>query len=403
MLGRRPLMLGTVGAALAGEVGRARAQAPGPIRIGVLGDMSSWGRDNSGPGAVYAVNQAVKDAGSKAAGRAVEVLAGDHKMVPDLGLQIARQWFDEGVDAITDLTNSAVGLAVSALAKERDRLALNSGSGSSDLTNARCNDRTVCFTYDTYALAKVVTSALGKQGVKSWYFIGADYTYGKQLIADATTFIEAAGGRVLGTSLHPAGTTDYSALILSAQASGADAIAIANTGTDCTNLLKQAQEFGVQRSGQRMAALSMFDSDVAGAGLGVTGGALMVTSAWDTMSPETLAWTKAYRAAVGTIPTMLQFGNFGVITHYLKAINAAGTAEAGPVMARMRKLPIHDIFCQHATLRDDGRVIRDMYLMRVKTPDEAKLPFDYLDLVETVPADEAYRPVSASACPLLRR
>ena len=399
MLNRRSVMLGSAGLVLAAPAVRAQEK---PIRIGVLGDMSTWGRDNSGPGATWAVQQAVKDVGGAAAGRTVEVLQGDHKMIPDLGLQIARQWFDEGVEAVTDLTNSSVALAISALAAERDRIALNSGAGSSDMTNGRCNARTVCFTYDTYALAKVVTTALGKQGVKTWYFIGADYAYGKQLIADATTFIQTSGGQVLGTSLHPTGATDYSAYLLQAQASGADAIAVANTGTDCTNVLKQAREFGITSGKQRLATLSMFDSDIAAAGLEVAGGALMVTSAWDTMSPETLKWTEGYRAAVGTIPTMLHFGDYSAVTHYLKAVNAAGSTVSDAVMAKMQALPIQDIFCRAGTLRKDGRVMRDMYLMRVKTPDQGKLPFDYLDLVETVPADQAFRPVADSVCPLLK-
>src|SRR6185312_8357098 len=207
MLNRRTL-LGAASALALPAIARAQA---GPVRIGVLTDMSSWGRDNGGPGAVYAVSAAVKEAGGKAAGRPVEVLVGDHKMLPDLGLQIARQWFDEGVHAITDLENSAVGLAVSALAANKDRIALISGSGSSDITNARCNNRTVAFTYDTYSIAKVTANALAKQGAKTWFFIGADYAFGKQLIADATGFIVAGGGKVLGQALHPPGTSDYSA------------------------------------------------------------------------------------------------------------------------------------------------------------------------------------------------
>lgn len=400
MPGRRTFIQGA--AALAAvSAAPARAQND-PIRIGVLTDMSSWGRDNGGPGAVYAVNQAVKEAGARAAGRPVEVLVGDHKMTPDLGLAIARQWFDMGVDAITDLTNSAVGLAVSALAASRDRVCLISGSGSSDITNTRCNNRTVAFTYDTYSIAKVTAEALLKQGGKTWFFVGADYAFGKQLIADATGFIQAGGGRVLGAALHPAGTADFSALLLQAQSSKADVIALANTGTDCTNALKQAQEFGIARGGQRVATLAMFDTDVVAAGLEVAQNTLMVTSAWGNMSPEAHAWTQGYYMATGLMPTMLQLGDYGVVKHYLKAIEAAGSAEAGLVMAKMRDLPIHDTFCRAATLRADGRVMREMYLMRVKTPAQAKLPYDYLELVGTVPAEDAYRPAKDSACPLLK-
>ena len=399
MLNRRTMLAGTIGATM---VRAARADTP-PVRIGVLTDMSSWGRDNGGPGAVYAVNQAVKEAGGTVAGRPVEVLVGDHKMLPDVGLRIAREWFDNGgVDAITDLENSAVGLAVSGLAAEKDRVCLISGSGSSDITNARCNNRTVAFTYDTFSIAKVTADALAKQGVKTWFFIGADYAFGKQLIADATGFIVAGGGKVLGSALHPAGTTDFSALLLQAQASKADAIALANTGTDCTNALKQAQEFGIAAGGQRVATLAMFDTDVMAAGLQVAQNTLMVTSAWGDMSPAALAWTEGYHAATGLPPTMLQLGDYGVVKHYLKAVAAAGSTDAGAVMAKMQALPIEDIFCKHGTLRADGRVMRDMYLMRVKTPAQAKLPYDYLELIETVPAEDAFRPAADSACPLLR-
>lgn len=402
MPGRRTIIQGAAALAAAASA-RAPAYAQNdPIRIGVLTDMSSWGRDNGGPGAVYAVNQAVKEAGGRAAARPIEVLVGDHKMTPDLGLAIARQWFDMGVDTITDLTNSAVGLAVSALAASKDRVCLISGSGSSDITNARCNNRTVAFTYDTYSIAKVTAEALLKQGGTTWFFVGADYAFGKQLIADATGFIQAGGGRVLGAALHPAGTADFSALLLQAQASKADVIALANTGTDCTNALKQAQEFGIARGGQRVATLAMFDTDVVAAGLDVAQNTLMVTSAWGNMSPEARMWTQGYYMATGLMPTMLQLGDYGVVKHYLKAVEAAGSAEAGLVMAKMRELPIQDTFCRAGTLRADGRVMREMYLMRVKTPAQARLPYDYLELVGTVPAEDAYRPAKDSACPLLK-
>ena len=401
MLDRRTVMRGALGATLVGPATVAKAQT-GPIRIGVLTDMSSWGRDNGGPGAVYAVNQAVKEAGGSVGGRPVEVLVGDHKMLADLGLSIARQWFDMGVDAITDLENSAVGLAVSALAASKDKIALISGSGSSDITNARCNNRTVAFTYDTYSIAKVTANALAKQGAKTWFFIGADYAFGKQLIADATVFIEAGGGKALGTALHPPGTTDYSGLLLQAQASRADVIALANTGTDCTNALKQAQEFAITRGGQKVVTLAMFDTDVIGAGLPVAQNTLMVTSAWGNMSPEAKKWTEGYYGAIGLMPTMLQLGDYGVVKHYLKAVAAAGTTESGAVMAKMQALPIQDIFCRAGVLRKDGRVMREMYLMRVKTPAEAVMPYDYLDLVGTVAAEDAFRPVKDSACALVK-
>ncbi len=403
MLGRRTVMQGALGAAMIGPAAvRAQGTGTGPIRVGVLTDMSSWGRDNGGPGAVYAVNQAVKDIGGTVAGRPIEVLVGDHKMLPDLGMSIARQWLDAGIDAITDLENSAVALAVSGLCASKDKIALISGAGSSDITNARCNNRTVAFTYDTYAIAKVTADALAKQGAKSWFFIGADYAFGKQLIADATGFIVAGGGRALGTALHPPGTTDYSALLLQAQSSKADVIALANTGTDCTNALKQAQEFGIARGGQKVATLAMFDTDVVAAGLAVAQNTLMVTSAWGNMSPEARRWTEGYFAETRLMPTMLQLGDYGVVKHWLKAVAAAGTADAGAVMAKMQAIPIQDIFCRAGTLRADGRVMREMYLMRVKTPAQAVMPYDYLELVGTVAPEDAYRPVKDSVCPLVK-
>lgn len=401
---KRTLMAGLAGAATLAAPALRRATAQGaPIRVGVLTDMSTWGKDNGGPGAVWAVNKAVREFGGSAAGRPVEVRVGDHQMSPDLGMSIARRWLDEGVDAITDLENSAVALGVSNLCHQRDRIALVSGAGSSELTNGRCNNQTVCFTYDTYSISKVAADALARQGARTWFFITADYAFGKQLQADATGFFEAAGGKVVGAAAHPSGTTDFSSLLPQARASKADVVALANTGTDCTNALKQAAEFGVSRGGQRVAALPMFDTDIMAVGLQGAQDTLTVTSAWADMNDETRAWAAGYQAAVGLVPTMLQIGDYGVTLHYLKAVRAAGTAEPGRVMAKMRELPIEDAFVKGAALRMDGRVMRDMHLMRVRKPAEAKPPFGYMELVGTVRAEDAFRPASVSACPLLRK
>ena len=403
-LGRRTF-LGTAAASLLAAPALRRAAAQGrPLRIGLLTDMSSWGRDNGGPGSVYAAQAAVREAGGEVAGRKVEVIVGDHQMSPNTGLAIARKWIDEGgVDAIADVPNSAIAFGVSGLCKEKDRIALFSGPGSSELTNARCNDRTVQFTYNTYATAKVTSTALMAQGVKTWYFISADYAFGKQLQADATAFIEAAGGKVLGGALHPTGTTDYSALLLQAQASGADVVALANTGQDCTNALKQAAEFGLTQGGKRMAALGMFLTDVHAAGLEVAQNTLFTTAAYWDQSPQAAEWSRGYLAEVRLMPTMLQTGVYGAVRHYLKAVAAAGAADAGAVMAKMRELPIDDAFTRHARLREDGQVIRDMFLARVKTPKQSKGPWDYLEIVQTVKGEDAFRPVAKSACPLLKK
>ncbi len=376
-----------------------------PVRIGVLTDMSSWGRDNGGPGSAYAARAAAREFKGTVAGRRIEILVGDHQMSADIGLQIARKWIDEqGVLAIADVPNSAIGFGISGLAKQKDRLALLSGAGSSELTNTRCNDRTVQFTYNTYAVAKVTSNALAEQGAKTWFFITADYAFGKQLQQDATAFIQQRGGKVLGHALHPTGTTDFSALLIQAQASKADVVALANTGTDSQNCLKQAAEFGLTQGGQRMAALSMFITDIHAAGLQVAQGAMMTTSAYWNMTPETAAWSKGYFAETRMMPTMLQSGVYGVVLHYLKAIEATGgDTDAGTVMAKMRDLPINDVFAKDAHLREDGQVIRDMYLMRVKKPAESKQPWDYLEMVRTVKGEDAFRPTSESACPLLKK
>ena len=401
---RRRLLAALAGAPALAMPALRRATAQGaPLRIGVLTDMSTWGKDNGGPGAVWAVREAVKAFDGMVAGRLVEVRVGDHQMSPDLGMTIARRWLDEGIDAITDLENSAVALGVSNLCHQKDRIALVSGAGSSELTNSRCNSRTVFFTYDTYSIAKVTADALSRQGAKTWFFISADYAFGKQLQADATGFIEQAGGKVAGAALHPSGTADFSSFLLQARASEADVVALANTGADCTNALKQAAEFGLARRGQKIAALSMFDTDIMAAGLETAQDTLMATSAWADMNDETRAWAAGYHAAVGLVPTMLQIGDYGVTLHYLKAVRAAGTAEPERVMAKMRELPIEDAFVKGATLRADGRVMRDMHLMRVRKPAEAKPPFGYMELISTVRAEDAFRPPSASACPLLRR
>lgn len=382
---------------------RVRAETR-PLRIGVLTDMSSWGRDNGGPGSVYAANAAANEVNRQVAGRAVEVLVGDHQMSPDIGMSIARKWIDEdGVEVIADVPNSAIAFAVSGLSKEKNRIALLSGAGSSELTNSRCNDRTVQFTYNTYATSKVTTNALAAQGAKTWFFITADYTFGKQLEADATAFIQKTGGKVLGHALHPTGTSDFSALLLEAQSSRADVVALANAGTDCTNALKQAAEFGLNQTGQKIAALAMFSSDVHAAGLQIAQNTLFTTAFYWNMNPQAAEWSKGYLAQVGLMPTMLQIGVYGAVRHYLKAVDAARTSDTATVMAKMQELPVTDIFTASAKLRADGQVIRDMYLARVKTPRESKGPWDDLEIVRTVKGEDAFRPASESACPLLKK
>ncbi len=400
---RRALAQGGLGLLAMPFIGRAHAAEP--LRLGVLVDMTSWGRDTGGPASVVAAQMAAEEMGGAIAGRPIEILAGDHRMNPDLGVQIARAWIDnQDVQAIVDVPNSALGLAISGFCKQKNRLALLSGPGASAITNQACNANTVQFTYDTYALAHVTGAALVAEGAKTWFFITADYAFGHQLQTDATAFIEKAGGKVLGHALHPTGTSDFSSVLLAAQASKADVVAFANAGQDTDNAVKQAAEFGIgQRlNGQRIAALLMFIADVHAIGLTVAQGIMLTTASYWNLNAETRAWSERFFARAKVMPTMEQTGTYGVVLHYLKAVAKIGT-DPQAVMAEMRKMPINDAFVKNGYLRPDGRVIRDMYLARIKSPAESKEPWDYYEIVRTVKGEDAFRPLADSLCPLVKK
>jgi branched-chain amino acid transport system substrate-binding protein len=374
------------------------------VRIGVLTDLSSWGRDNSGPGSVEAAKMAVEEFGPTVLGKPIEIVSADHQMKSDVGVQIARNWFDAGkVDAIADIPNSAIAIAVHNLARERNRIALLSGPGASSITDELCSPNTVQFTYDTYALSKVTASAVIAEGGKSWFFITADYAFGNQLEQDATRFIKAGGGTVLGSVRHPTNTADFSSFALQAQSSKAEVVAFANAGQDTDNSIKQSGEFGLVKGGQKLVGLLMFDTDVHAIGLEAAQGTYLTTASYWNMNDKTRAWSKKFFARTNVMPTMIQTGVYGSVLHYLKAIKAAGTDDPAKVMAAMRAIPIEDTFVHGGKLREDGRVIRDMYLARVKKPSESKEPWDYLDIVKTVKGEDAFRPVSESKCPLLKK
>lgn len=346
---------------------------------------------------------AVEEFGPTVLGRPIEVIAADHQQKPDIGLQIARQWFDtEAVDAIADLPNTSVALAVAELAREKQRIVLIAGAGSSEITNKQCNPNTVHFGFDTYALAKVATQPVIVEGGTSWFFIAADYTFGAQLVADATRFIGEGGGKVLGSVAAPVGTTDFSSELLQAQSSGAKVVALANAGADTANALKQAAEFGLAQSGQRIVSLELFITDIDAVGLRIAQGTYFTTASYWDMTAKTRAWSHQFFDRVKTMPTMSHTSVYGSVLHYLKGLRTAGTDEAVKVMGAMRATPIQDAFIDNATLRADGRVMRDMYLARVKTPEASKQPWDYIDILKTIPAASAFRPKSESVCPLLK-
>jgi branched-chain amino acid transport system substrate-binding protein len=389
------------GAVLAAYVTAANAQiSDDVVKIGVLTDMYS---DAAGQGSLAAVQMAVADYGGKVRGKPVEVIAADHQNKPDVGVTIARNWYDnEKVDAIMDVPTSSVALPVSALTREKNRININSGGGSSDLTGTACTPNTVHWTYDTWALANVAGRAMVKRGDDSWFFVTADNAFGKALERDAADVVKSSGGRVVGDVRHPVNATDFSPLLRQARASGAKVIALADAGGDTTHALDKAAESGIAQGGQKMMALLMEITDTQALGIAAAQG-LIVTDAfyWD-MNEETRAFSKRFLEKVGRVPTMIQAGLYSATMHYLKAIEAIGTDEAPKVMAQMRAMPIHDFFAHDGRIRIDGRMVHDMYLFEVKTPEESKGEWDLYRLIATVPGDQAFRPLDKGGCPLVR-
>jgi branched-chain amino acid transport system substrate-binding protein len=373
------------------------------VKIGVLTDMSSLYADATGKGSLAAVQMAVADYGAKVKGKPVEVIYADHQNKPDVGVNIARNWYDnEKVDAIFDVPTSSVALPISALTREKNRININSGGGSSDITGAACSPNTVHWTYDTYSLSNVAGKAMVQRGEDTWFFVTADYAFGMALERDAANVVKESGGKVLGNVRHPLNSSDFSSFLLQAQASKAKVIALANAGGDTTNALKQAAEFGITQGGQKMIALLQEITDTHALGIKATQG-LIVTDAfyWD-MNDETRAFSKLFNEKVGHMPTMIQAGLYSATMHYLKAIDAIGTDEAPKVMAQMRATPINDFFAKNGKIRIDGRMVHDMYLFEVKKPEESKGEWDLYKLLATVPGDEAFRPLDKGGCPLVK-
>jgi branched-chain amino acid transport system substrate-binding protein len=392
------------GLALAASTGAASAQiSDDVVKIGVLTDMSSLYADATGKGSLAAVQMAVADYGGKVRGKPVEVVSADHQNKPDVGVGIARNWYDnEKVDAIFDVPTSSVALPISALTREKNKININSGGGSSDITGVACSPNTVHWTYDTYALSNVAGRAMVKRGEDSWFFITADYAFGMALERDAANIVKEMGGKVLGNVRHPLNTSDFSSFLLQAQASKAKVVGLANAGGDSTNALKQASEFGITKGGQKLIALLMNITDVHALGAKETQG-LIATDAfyWD-MNDETRAFSKRFNEKVGHMPTGIQAGLYSATMHYLKAIEAIGTDEAPKVMAQMRETPINDFFAKGGKIRIDGRMVHDMYLFEVKKPEESKGEWDLYKLLATVPGDEAFRPLDKGGCPLVK-
>jgi branched-chain amino acid transport system substrate-binding protein len=392
--------------ALASALGCGAADAQisdGVIKLGVLNDMSSLYADVGGKGSVLAAQMAADDAGTIAGAR-VEVVFADHLNKPDVGISIARQWLEvDHVDAIVDVPTSSVALAVQDVVRAKKRILLISGGGSSDLTGKACSPYGFQWTYDTYALSHGTGSEMVKQGADTWFFITADYAFGHALERDTGDAVKAAGGKVLGAVRAPLNTHDFSSFLLQAQASKAKVVGFANAGHDTVNAIKQAVEFGVVSGGQKLAGLLVFLHDIHSLGLQTTQG-LTITSAWYWDKDDaSRAFSRRFMEKSGGMPpSYTQAGVYSAVSHYLKAIKAIGTDDADKVSEQMRKTRINDFMTRDAWIREDGRIMRDMYLERVKSPAESKYPFDYFEVMATIPASEAYRPLRDGGCPYVK-
>ncbi len=375
----------------------------GVVKIGVMTDLSGIYSDLAGPGSVLAAKMAVEDFGGKVLGAPIEVVTGDSQNKPDIASSMARRWLDqEKVDVIADIPGSAAALAVVKIVKDKNRVALVSSGGTSRLTNEDCTDRTIHWAYDTYALANGTARTLTQEGAKSWFFITPDYAFGHSMEKDASDAIKAAGGKVLGSVRHPFPGSDFSSYLLQAQASGAQVIGLNNAGTDLTTTIKQAAEFGISQK-QRLALMIIMLTDIHSMGLKATQGMVYTDAFYWDLNDETRAWSKRFFERHKRMPTMIQAGMYSGVMHYLKAIKAAGTDEAGAVVTKMKATPVNDFFAKNGKIRQDGRMVHDMYLMQVKKPEESKQPWDYLKLLKVIPGEQAYLPLSKSLCPLVKK
>lgn len=389
-------------------VGLAQAQISGNVvKIGVMNDMSGVYADIGGPGSVVAAKMAVEDylKASKSKLK-VEIVSADHQNKPDIGSSIARKWYDsDGVDMIVDVPTSSVGLAVSEVTREKGKVHVNTGSAASDLTGKDCSPNTVHWLYDTWMLAHGTGSAVVKSGGDTWFFLTADYAFGHALERDTSEVVKAAGGKVVGSVKVPLATQDFSSFLLQAQASKAKIVGLANAGGDTINSIKQASEFGIVKGGQKLAGLLVFLPDVHGLGLQAAQG-LNITEAWYwDLNDSSRAWTKRFVAANKgkKYPSSDHAGVYAGVLHYLKAVDAAKTDDGAKVVAKMKEMPTDDPLFGKGSIRADGRKIHPVYLFEVKKPSESKAPYDYYKIKQTIPADQAFRPMAEGNCPLVAK
>jgi branched-chain amino acid transport system substrate-binding protein len=374
------------------------------VRVGVLTDLSGPYADWSGPGSVVAARMAAEDHGGRVLGKPIEVVGGDHQNKPDVGGALARRWIDtDRVDMVIDMPNSSVALAVQQVGRERNRIIINTGAASTELTGRQCSPVGFHWVSDSYALSSGTTRAVMQQGGRSWYFLTVDMEGGYSLERASMGVVTAEGGRVLGNARHPLNTGDFSSFLLQAQASRAQVVALANGGTDTINAIKQAGEFGLTRGGQRLVGMFVNITDVKSLGL-VAAQGVVATEAWywDRDEPSRVFARRFAERHRGAMPSQYQAGLYSAVRHYLKAIEAAGTDEAMAVAAKMRALPVNDMFTANGRVREDGRHVHDLYLVEAKKPEESKGPWDLYRILSTIPAEQAFRPLAEGGCPLVR-
>jgi branched-chain amino acid transport system substrate-binding protein len=373
------------------------------VKIGVLDDMSGPYAENTGPGDVAAAKFAIADFGGQVLGKPIELVSADFQSKVDVGVSIAKRWWDdENVDMVIGIPNSAIALALVKVAEEKNKIVMPTAAATSALTGKGCGAHSIHFIYDTYGQTKTIVNALAKQGGDSWYFITVDYAFGIAIEQDASQFIKAAGGKVVGSVRHPLNTADFSSYVLQADSSKAKNLIVANGGNDIINAVKQAAEFGLTKKGTRISVPLAQFPDIHGIGLKIGQGLLISSPFYYDMTPEARAYTDRFTKEMGRPPSFIQAGTYGAVLHYLKAVQAAGTDEAKAVLAEMKKIPVNDFMTKNGTVRPDGRVVRDMYLMQAKTPEESKSPWDLVKHVATVPGNEAFRPLNEGECPLVK-
>ena len=396
----------TIVLALACEfpAGAQEKVSDGVVKIGMIEDMSSIYADITGVGAVTAAKMAVEDFGATVLGKPIEVVSADHQNKPDIASATAREWFDsQHVDALMDVAASATALAAIEVAKTKNKIVVLNGPGAARITNEACTPVSIHYTYDNYALSHGTGAAMVKAGYDTWFFLTADYAFGHDLEQNTSAVVKASGGQVLGGVRVPLNNPDFSSALLQAQSSKAKVVGLANAGADTTNAVKQAAEFGIVRGGQKLAGLLVFINDINTLGLEVAQGMLLTNAFYWDRNEELRVWSQRYFQRMNRMPNMAQAGIYSATTHYLKAVQAAGTDDTKAVMEKMRSAPINDFFVKDGKIREDGRMVHAMYLYEVKKPSESQRAWDYYKPVATIPPEQAFQPLSESKCPLVKK